>query len=63
VVDIALFVTKSSLTRHIEERIPDPRLRQGSQGDREIKLRQIATIEVPDEIGRTESDGMANLQH
>jgi hypothetical protein len=63
VVDIALFVTKSSLTRHIEERIPDSGFRESSLGNSEIKFRQIVTIEVPDEIGRTELDGIANLEH
>jgi hypothetical protein len=68
VIDIALFVTKSSLAGRIEERIlPYSRFRQGSLGDREIQFRQIPTIEVPNEIpneiGRTKLEGIANLQH
>jgi hypothetical protein len=41
----------------------DHLFRQSSRGDREVKFRQIATVEVPDEIGRTELDSIAHLQH
>jgi hypothetical protein len=63
VLYIALFVTKPAFSQKIEPRIPKLGLGQIALSNREIEFSQVAAIQVPDKIGRTELEYLVHLQH
>jgi hypothetical protein len=53
----------ASFAEDVEERAPNSWLGEFSFCDREIKLGQVSAIQMTNEIGRAQLDGVGDLQH
>ena len=62
-IDEGLFVRGTALGKGLEHRIPDLRLLKFALGDLEIEFRQIRTVQVPDQIGRTKVQIPTDVLH
>ena len=62
-IDEALLVPRTAFPQNLQQGVPEPGLFQSAFGNGEIQACQVAAVQVPDQVGRTEPDCSANPFH
>jgi hypothetical protein len=63
VLDRALLLQRAPLRKRLEDRFPDLRLLQLTVRDLEIEFLQVATVQTPYQVSRTEIECCPDLLH
>jgi hypothetical protein len=63
VLDIAPLMGGTAFRQDLQKRIPDLRFRQSAFGHRAVQAREVTTVQVTDQVGRAEREGIPHLLH
>ena len=63
VLDVVLLVGRAAFRQDLQEGIPDLRLRQCPFGHRAVQAGEMMAVQVPDQVGRAEFEGIPHSLH